>query len=127
MSTALEWFKSSYSGDEGGACLEVAYDWRKSSYSGSEGGACLEVAPHPTSATPRTPRAPPSPSPPPPGRPSPPSRPAADRTGRRSGGLEQAAKLSDVGTHVPFGGQFDGDLRCPLIRLPTGAAEAVRQ
>ncbi|MFJ3691166.1 DUF397 domain-containing protein [Streptomyces sp. JAC18] len=48
MSTALEWFKSSYSGDEGGACLEVAYDWRKSSYSGSEGGACLEVAAHPT-------------------------------------------------------------------------------
>ncbi|MFE7461886.1 DUF397 domain-containing protein [Streptomyces sp. NPDC057554] len=44
MSTALNWFKSSYSGDEGGACLEVAYDWRKSSYSGSEGGACLEVA-----------------------------------------------------------------------------------
>ncbi|WP_055525047.1 DUF397 domain-containing protein [Streptomyces graminilatus] len=30
MSTALEWFKSSYSGDEGGACLEVAYTWRKS-------------------------------------------------------------------------------------------------
>ncbi|MEU1485927.1 DUF397 domain-containing protein [Streptomyces sp. NPDC005752] len=24
MSTALEWFKSSYSGDEGGACLEIA-------------------------------------------------------------------------------------------------------
>jgi hypothetical protein len=24
MSTALEWFKSSYSGDEGGQCLEVA-------------------------------------------------------------------------------------------------------
>ncbi|WP_019075365.1 DUF397 domain-containing protein [Streptomyces hokutonensis] len=24
MSTALEWFKSSYSGSEGGACLEVA-------------------------------------------------------------------------------------------------------
>ncbi|WP_326610987.1 DUF397 domain-containing protein [Streptomyces scopuliridis] len=44
MSTALQWFKSSYSGDEGGACLEVAYDWRKSSYSGSEGGACVEVA-----------------------------------------------------------------------------------
>ncbi|WP_240797780.1 DUF397 domain-containing protein [Streptomyces sp. F001] len=22
--TALEWFKSSYSGDEGGACIEVA-------------------------------------------------------------------------------------------------------
>ncbi|MEV4335188.1 DUF397 domain-containing protein [Streptomyces sp. NPDC049597] len=44
MSTALKWFKSSYSGSEGGQCLEVAYDWRKSSYSGSEGGACLEVA-----------------------------------------------------------------------------------
>ncbi|MFF1460216.1 DUF397 domain-containing protein [Streptomyces sp. NPDC058330] len=47
MSTALEWFKSSYSGDEGGACLEVAYTWRKSSYSGSEGGQCVEVAAHP--------------------------------------------------------------------------------
>ncbi|GAA3931310.1 DUF397 domain-containing protein [Streptomyces gulbargensis] len=44
---ALSWFKSSYSGDEGGACLEVAYDWRKSSYSGSEGGNCVEVAAHP--------------------------------------------------------------------------------
>ncbi|MEB8343074.1 DUF397 domain-containing protein [Streptomyces endophyticus] len=48
MSTALNWFKSSYSGSEGGQCLEVAYDWRKSSYSGSEGGACVEVATHPT-------------------------------------------------------------------------------
>ncbi|MEV8312189.1 DUF397 domain-containing protein [Streptomyces flavidovirens] len=48
MSTALEWFKSSYSGDEGGACLEVAYAWRKSSYSGSEGGACVEIAACPT-------------------------------------------------------------------------------
>ncbi|GAB2942393.1 DUF397 domain-containing protein [Streptomyces sp. NPDC059173] len=47
MSTALNWFKSSYSGDEGGQCLEVAYDWRKSSYSGSEGGACVEIAAHP--------------------------------------------------------------------------------
>ncbi|MEV6741835.1 DUF397 domain-containing protein [Streptomyces sp. NPDC051104] len=25
MSTALEWFKSTYSGDEGGECLEVAF------------------------------------------------------------------------------------------------------
>ncbi|MGW4839542.1 DUF397 domain-containing protein [Streptomyces globisporus] len=24
MSTALNWFKSSYSGDEGGACVEIA-------------------------------------------------------------------------------------------------------
>ncbi|MFF3020821.1 DUF397 domain-containing protein [Streptomyces sp. NPDC057939] len=44
MSTPLKWFKSSYSGDEGGACLEVAVAWRKSSYSGSEGGQCVEVA-----------------------------------------------------------------------------------
>ncbi|MEU2428555.1 DUF397 domain-containing protein [Streptomyces sp. NPDC007861] len=48
MSTALEWFKSSYSSEEGGECLEVAYAWRKSSYSGSEGGACVEIAAHPT-------------------------------------------------------------------------------
>lgn len=40
----LTWFKSSYSGSEGGDCLEVAYDWRKSSYSSDQGGACIEVA-----------------------------------------------------------------------------------
>ncbi|WP_223777420.1 DUF397 domain-containing protein [Streptomyces sp. 135] len=45
--TALTWFKSTYSGSEGGECLEVAYAWRKSSYSGSEGGNCVEVAAHP--------------------------------------------------------------------------------
>ncbi|MFJ9648830.1 DUF397 domain-containing protein [Streptomyces sp. NPDC101206] len=44
MSTAMKWFKSSYSGDDGGQCLEVAVDWRKSSHSGSEGGNCVEVA-----------------------------------------------------------------------------------
>jgi hypothetical protein len=45
MSTeALQWFKSTYSGDEGGQCLEVAYTWRKSSYSSDQGGQCLEVA-----------------------------------------------------------------------------------
>ncbi|MFJ6465778.1 DUF397 domain-containing protein [Streptomyces sp. NPDC091387] len=47
MSTAHTWFKSSYSSEEGGACLEVAYDWRKSSYSSEQGGACVEVAAHP--------------------------------------------------------------------------------
>jgi hypothetical protein len=47
MSTALKWFKSSHSTEQGGNCLEVAYDWRKSTHSGSEGGACVEVAPHP--------------------------------------------------------------------------------
>lgn len=47
MSTALEWFKSTYSGDEGGQCLEVAYTWRKSSYSNDSGGDCVEIAPCP--------------------------------------------------------------------------------
>ncbi|MFK4224857.1 DUF397 domain-containing protein [Streptomyces sp. NPDC019890] len=47
MSTALKWFKSSYSGSEGGECLEVAYAWRKSTYSSEQGGACVEVAAHP--------------------------------------------------------------------------------
>lgn len=40
----LVWFTSSYSGGEGGDCVEVALDWRKSSYSGAEGGQCVEVA-----------------------------------------------------------------------------------
>ncbi|MFD3721181.1 DUF397 domain-containing protein [Streptomyces sp. NPDC058674] len=43
MSTPLKWFKSSYSSDEGGQCLEMAVAWQKSSYSGSEGGQCVEV------------------------------------------------------------------------------------
>ncbi|KPC87794.1 toxin [Streptomyces sp. NRRL WC-3753] len=45
---ALEWFKSSYSGSDGGNCIEVAYEWHRSSYSGSEGGECVEVAQEPT-------------------------------------------------------------------------------
>ena len=36
------WHKSSYSGGQGGDCLEVAR-WRKSTYSGGSGGNCLEV------------------------------------------------------------------------------------
>ncbi|AZQ75604.1 DUF397 domain-containing protein [Streptomyces luteoverticillatus] len=40
----LDWFKSSYSGSDGGACVEVAYAWRKASYSGGDGGDCVEVA-----------------------------------------------------------------------------------
>ncbi|WP_327353232.1 DUF397 domain-containing protein [Streptomyces sp. NBC_01304] len=44
----MNWFKSSYSGDEGGSCVEVAYDWHKSSYSSSEGGSCVEIATHPS-------------------------------------------------------------------------------
>jgi hypothetical protein len=42
--TDLKWWKSSYSSNQGGACVEVALDWRKSSYSGSKGGDCVEVA-----------------------------------------------------------------------------------
>lgn len=44
MTSELSWFKSTYSGTKGGACIEVALDWRKSSYSGTEGGECIEVA-----------------------------------------------------------------------------------
>ncbi|MFD9456102.1 DUF397 domain-containing protein [Streptomyces sp. NPDC059985] len=47
MTHQLAWFKSSYSSDAGGACLEVAYHWRKSSRSGDAAGACVEVAAHP--------------------------------------------------------------------------------
>ncbi|MGW4749999.1 DUF397 domain-containing protein [Streptomyces sp. NPDC004290] len=41
---SLAWFKSSYSGGDGGDCIEVAAGWVKSSYSGTEGGQCVEVA-----------------------------------------------------------------------------------
>jgi hypothetical protein len=34
--------KSSFSGSNGGNCVELA--WRKSSFSGGNGGACVEVA-----------------------------------------------------------------------------------
>ncbi|WP_405899168.1 DUF397 domain-containing protein [Streptomyces sp. NBC_00727] len=44
MSTDLKWFKSSYSGQNGGNCVEVALSWSKSSYSGTNGGNCVEVA-----------------------------------------------------------------------------------
>jgi len=42
--TSVRWRKSSYSGDNGGNCVEVAEVWRKSSYSGANGGDCVEVA-----------------------------------------------------------------------------------
>ncbi|MFH9294023.1 DUF397 domain-containing protein [Streptomyces sp. NPDC017520] len=44
MSTDLHWFKSSYSGSEGGNCVEVSLTWSKSTYSGPQGGDCVEVA-----------------------------------------------------------------------------------
>ncbi|MFI6055821.1 DUF397 domain-containing protein [Streptomyces violascens] len=37
------WHKSSYSGGEGGDCLEIAR-WQKSTYSDASGGDCLEVS-----------------------------------------------------------------------------------
>ncbi|WP_461065795.1 DUF397 domain-containing protein [Streptomyces pseudoechinosporeus] len=43
LSTAT-WIRSSYSGNDGGNCLEMA-TWIKSSYSGTNGGDCIEVAP----------------------------------------------------------------------------------
>lgn len=46
--TNAPWRKSSYSGDDGGDCIEVAAlggaRWRKSSYSSDTGGDCIEVA-----------------------------------------------------------------------------------
>ncbi|MFD3610409.1 DUF397 domain-containing protein [Streptomyces atroolivaceus] len=42
LSTAY-WRKSSYSGGDGGNCLEIG-TWRKSTYSDGSGGNCLEVA-----------------------------------------------------------------------------------
>lgn len=38
------WVRSSYSGSDGGNCVEVAAAWTRSSYSGSGGGNCVEVA-----------------------------------------------------------------------------------
>ncbi|QTD98268.1 DUF397 domain-containing protein [Streptomyces cyanogenus] len=47
-----KWRKSSYSGDQGGSCVECAplggLTWQKSSYSSDQGGQCLEVAATPT-------------------------------------------------------------------------------
>ncbi len=46
--TGVAWRKSSYSGGNGGTCVEFALltgvEWRKSSYSSGNGGACVEVA-----------------------------------------------------------------------------------
>jgi Domain of unknown function (DUF397) len=47
------WFKSSYSGQNNGNCVEVAVQlpkstWLKSSYSGANGGNCVEVAAEPS-------------------------------------------------------------------------------
>ena len=39
----VTWRKASYSGDNGGGCVEVGA-WRRASYSGANGGECVEVA-----------------------------------------------------------------------------------
>ncbi|MEU1402348.1 DUF397 domain-containing protein [Streptomyces sp. NPDC005728] len=43
-----KWRKSSYSGDQGGDCVECAplggLAWLKSSYSSDQGGNCVEIA-----------------------------------------------------------------------------------
>ncbi|MFJ1879671.1 MULTISPECIES: DUF397 domain-containing protein [unclassified Streptomyces] len=45
--TGAQWRKSSYSGTNGGECVECTVTggaaWRKSSYSGTNGGDCVEV------------------------------------------------------------------------------------
>jgi hypothetical protein len=38
-----DWRKSTYSGGNGGDCVEIG-TWRKASYSGGNGGECVEVA-----------------------------------------------------------------------------------
>ncbi|WP_128381013.1 DUF397 domain-containing protein [Streptomyces cavernae] len=52
--TDIRWRKSSYSGDQGGECVECAplgpLAWRKSSYSGDQGGDCVEIAQTPSAA-----------------------------------------------------------------------------
>lgn len=40
----LAWRTSSFSGGNGGSCVEVAPVWRTSSFSGDNGGSCVEVA-----------------------------------------------------------------------------------
>ncbi|QGV79172.1 DUF397 domain-containing protein [Streptomyces ficellus] len=44
--TVQEWSKSSYSSNDGPACVEVA--WVKSSYSTADGPSCVEVAATPS-------------------------------------------------------------------------------
>ncbi|MWA04267.1 DUF397 domain-containing protein [Actinomadura sp. LD22] len=43
--TNLTWRKSSYTGSNGGDCVELAgLTWRKASRSGENGGNCIELA-----------------------------------------------------------------------------------
>ncbi|MFJ3194893.1 DUF397 domain-containing protein [Streptomyces griseoviridis] len=51
MTASLTWFTSSYSGNDGPDCVEVALAWRKSSHSSNDGPNCVEVAITPAAAT----------------------------------------------------------------------------
>lgn len=42
QSGVVTWRKSSFSGNNGGMCVEVG-QWRKSSHSGNNGGECVEA------------------------------------------------------------------------------------
>ncbi len=46
VEAAAVWRKSSRSASNGGQCVEAASMWRKSTYSASNGGDCVEVAPN---------------------------------------------------------------------------------
>ncbi|MEU3484773.1 DUF397 domain-containing protein [Streptomyces massasporeus] len=56
LPAGTQWRKSSYSGDQGGECVECvpigSLAWRKSAHSGDQGGQCVEIAetPHTTVA-----------------------------------------------------------------------------
>lgn len=39
----MRWRKSSFSGGENNECVELGVQWRKSSYSGGDPNACVEV------------------------------------------------------------------------------------
>ncbi|MFJ7334507.1 DUF397 domain-containing protein [Streptomyces sp. NPDC101110] len=62
LPAGTQWRKSSYSGDQGGECVECApignLAWRKSSYSGDQGGDCVEVAEAPATVAIRDSKAP---------------------------------------------------------------------
>ena len=40
----FRWRKSTFSGGDPNACIELGIRWRKSSYSGGENNECVEVA-----------------------------------------------------------------------------------
>lgn len=40
----FNWRKSSFSGGDPNACVEVGVQWRKSSFSGGGGNECVEIA-----------------------------------------------------------------------------------